>query len=372
MKRFLTLLLIALAGGSCKRMDSHAKGERFIPGSDPALHFSGRWDRTDPARPRASWPGFAVITDFQGRKISVRMTDSENYYNVEVDGKFVRVVGGKHGSHLTYLLADDLSAGVHRLRLQRRNINFEDPTVIEGFVVDAGARLTQPETSRRKRIEFIGDSYTVGEGNEAVSATLPWKDKYPVTNFAKSYASLLGKMLDADVTAVCRSGSGLVCNWKGDRTHPMSERYGWTLMESPEPAWAAGEAPPDLVIISLGLNDFSGMSKPGDVVSAADSADFRNAYRRLIGEIRARHPASRIVALAPFTTWAQAQISAVVDAEKAAGNNDVGFARFDKIPNGYVADGHPTVETHRKMAEQILNQLKELGLVSDEGSLRDR
>lgn len=371
MKKLHALILIAIVCTSCKQADFHAAGERFIPASDPALLYSGRWDRTDPALPKASWPGFSVSTDFQGSEIQVRMNDQGNYFNVEVDGKFLRTIGGKRGSHLIYLLADHLGEGVHRVRLQRRNINFKKPTEIEGFVVDAGARLSLPEKSRRKRIEFIGDSYTVAEGDEAAAASLPWEDKYPVTNFTKGYAGLLGEAMNADVTAVCRSGSGLVSTWNGERDHPMGERYGWTLMESPEPAWKFEEAPADLVVISLGLNDFSGMKEPDGTVSPASSAKFRDAYRKLIAKVRRHHPRVLVVALSPFTPWARENISAVVAAEKAAGNGDVFYAQFDNFPGGYVADGHPTLETHRKMAAQILAQLKLLGVTSETGALRD-
>ena len=109
------MVLMVVACTACKQADSHAPGERFVPASDPALLYSGRWDRTDPARPKASWPGFAVSTDFKGSAIQVRMNDSGNYFNVEVDGRFLRVIGGKRGSHLTYLLADKLGEGVHRV-----------------------------------------------------------------------------------------------------------------------------------------------------------------------------------------------------------------------------------------------------------------
>lgn len=364
-------ILLAMVCPGCKQADSHAEGERFVPASDPAFHYSGRWDRTDPARPKASWPGFAVSLDFQGKSIQVRMTDSGNYFNVEVDGKFTRVVGGERGTHLTFLLADHLGEGTHRVRLQRRNINFNEPTEIEGFVVDADARLSTPEPSRRKRIEFIGDSYTVAEGNEAVAATLPWEEKYPVTNFAKGYAALLGGMMDADVSAVCRSGSGMLCTWKGERGNPMGERYGWTLMESPTPAWSFEGPKPDLVVISLGLNDFNGLKGPDGKVGEAASAEFREAYRKFIGVVRKRHPGVRIVALSPYTPWARENISAVVAAEKEDGKSDVFYTEFDQFPGGYVSDGHPTVETHRRMAEQILAQLKLLGLASASGSLRE-
>ncbi len=359
---------IALSG--CDAIDSHEKGERFVAASDLALHYSGRWDRANPSRPRASWPGFAVSTDFEGRKIAVRMKDAGNFYNVEVDGKFQQVIGGKRGTHLTYTLAENLTAGVHRVRLQRRNISFEEPTEIQGFLVDDGAKLGLPEESRRKHIEFIGDSYTAAEGNEAVTASLPWQEKYPVTNFDKGFAARLAVAMDAEITTVCRSGSGLMCDWKGGKKHPIAERYGWTLMESASPPWSFTEADPDWVVISLGLNDYNGLKKPDGSVSAAASEEFRTAYRRLISEIRRRHPSSKIVAIGPFVPWAREQISTAVAAEKAAGHDDVFYAQFDKFPSDYVADGHPTVATHQKMADQILAQFERLGLISGKGKAR--
>ncbi len=369
--RVAGLMLMVIGCGGCRKVDAVSKGERFVAASDPALRFAGRWDLADPARPRASWPGFAVDTDFCGRAIQVRMTDAGNYFNVEIDGEFHGVVGGKRGAHLSYLLADKLGAGVHRLRLQRRNITFEGPTVIEGFVVDEAARLTRPAESGRRRIEFIGDSYTAAEGNEAVAATLPWKQKYPLTNFAAGFAARIGRALDAEVTAVCRSGSGLACDWKGGRKHAMGERYGWTLMENSKPAWTFSGPSPDLVVICLGLNDYSGLKGADGQVSDAASAEFRAAYRRLIAEVRRRHPRARLVALASFGPWARANIAAVVAAERADGWTGIDYAEFDEFPGGYVADGHPTVETHRKMAAQILGHFLRLGLGSTAGRGRD-
>jgi hypothetical protein len=355
MKRWAAgwLFLIVIAFTGCSRRSAVEKGEQWVAASDSALRYEGRWDVSDLKRPRASWPGFAVSVDFQGRSLKVRMTDAGNFYNVEVDGKFHAVIGGQEGL-VTYPLAENLADGVHRVRLQRRNISFEAATVIEGFLVDDAARLSRPTEEKRLRIEFIGDSYTAAEGNEATTPTLPWKEKYRVTNFSLGYAAEIGRLLDAEVTAVCRSGSGLVCDYRGNRKDPMGERYGWTLMEKPEPKWKFAGPSPDVVVISLGLNDFSGLKGPDGKVAEAATGEFREAYRRLIGEIRRRHPKARMVALASHNLWAREATAAVVSAERAAGRTDVEYAQFDDFPGGYVADGHPTVETHRKMAEQIV------------------
>lgn len=362
MKRWIHACIGLLALGGCKKIDSHGAGERFVPASDPALRFTGRWDLSDPALPRASWPGFSVTTDFQGNSIQVRMTDPGNYFNVEIDGRHHSVIGGRSGRHSTYLLADGLDSGPHRVRLQRRNISFDEPTVLEGFVVDEGAHLSKPTDSPELRIEFIGDSFTAAEGNEATSATLPWKDKYPVTDFTQGYAAVLGRAMGAEITAVCRSGSGVVCTWNGVRENPMGVRYGWTLMEKPEPAWSFPGPSPDVVVISLGLNDASGLQAPDGSMDPGQEEIFREGYRRLVAQVRTRHPDARIVALAPYVPWVRESVVAVVNELTAAGETKLQYAQFDKFGDRYVADGHPTVAIHRKMAAQILEQFVRLGI----------
>jgi hypothetical protein len=44
----------------------------------------------------------------------------------------------------------------------------------------------------------------------------------------------------------------------------------------------------------------------------------------------------------------------VVEEEKNNGKTDIDYAQYAEFPGGYVANGHPTVETHQKMADQII------------------
>ncbi len=350
-------------GVSCKRSYEARPGERRVSAADPAIRYEGRWDRTDAAHPRASWPGFSVSTDFSGTRLSVLMRDQVNYYNVWIDGKLHRIIGPEKSEEVPRVLASGLTAGNHHILMRRRNISFEEPTVIAGFVVDSNARLTLPTEKPGPRIEFIGDSFTAAEGNEATADTLRWEAKYAVTNFDLGFAADIARAYDSEFAAVCRSGSGLVCDWKGNRADSMLARYDRTLMEERGPKWDFSGARPELVVICLGLNDFSGLKGGDGQVSEAGSAEFRAAYHRLIALVRGHDPRAKIVALAAFTPWLREHIGQVVREEREAGKSDVHYAQFDRFPGGYVADGHPTVETHRKMAEQVIAQLVEMKLL---------
>lgn len=56
----------------------------------------------------------------------------------------------------------------------------------------------------------------------------------------------------------------------------------------------------------------------------------------------------------------------MVDEEKAKSANDIFYGSFDDFPGGYVANGHPTVETHRKIADQIIQTMEQAKLFPQE------
>lgn len=354
----LTLLL-----ASCAVTDpSPTSQSKVIPIQHAPVAFHGRWDLSEPQAPAASWPGFAWETSFTGTSCKVIMTDAGNFYNVWIDGKFHKVVAGKSGAKSAINVAEGLSPGKHHLRMQRRNISFSRPTILYGFMLDNNGTLSSAPRRTAPRIEFIGDSFTLGEGNEAQVKTLSWNRTQPVTNFSKSFASLIADHYRADIMPVCRSGSGLVADFRGLRHRPFEARYQWTHMESNSKTWPGNRKPPHVIVISLGLNDYSGMRRSDGSISVHDSTLFRLAYHRFVSTIRRQNPKARIVILAPHVEWVRDQARQVVQAEKQFGHKRIDYAEFDYFPNGYVADGHPNVETHRKIARQILLQFDKLGI----------
>lgn len=60
--------------------------------------------------------------------------------------------------------------------------------------------------------------------------------------------------------------------------------------------------------------------------------------------------------------WIQENVQQVVFKEKAKDYQDIEYGQFDEFPGGYVANGHPSVETHKKIANQIINILEDMHL----------
>jgi len=335
---------------------------QLIPANNPYIQYFGRWDFSDSLHPRHSWPGVYLYAEFTGKRIGVRISDHINYYNVYIDGKLHTVFHGNKTGEADYILADSLEDTHHTFLLSKRNIIFDAVFSLSGLLLDDGETLLPPPPKPTRKIEFIGDSFTAAESNEATVQQLAWEDRFPVTNIDKGFAPVIARHYNAQYQTICRSGIGMVCDWQGKTDHTMPMIFDRTLMEVPEPKWDFSRWIPDLVVVSLGLNDHSGLKDKNGNVSEEKSAFFRKGYHDFLATLRADYPGVRILAVPPFPEWTRMNVRKVVDEEKQNGKKDISYAQYDEFPGGYVANGHPTVETHQKMANQIITAIDSLNI----------
>jgi hypothetical protein len=341
-------------------LNSMSLSTQFVPANDPSIQYSGRWDFSDPLHPRHSWPGVFITAEFTGKRIGIRMSDNINYYNVYIDDTLHTILHGNVKGEADYMLADSLEDTHHTLRFSKRNIVFDAIFSFSGLLLDDGANLLPASPKPSRRIEFIGDSFTAAESNEATVQELAWEDRFPVTNIDKGFARVIARHYNAQYHTICRSGIGMVCDWQGKTDHTMPMIFNRTLMEAPEPIWDFNQWVPDLVVIALGLNDHSGLKDKNGNVSDDKSAFFRKGYHEFIATVREAYPGVRILAVSAFPEWIRTNVRKVVEDERRNGKTDIDYAQYDEFPGGYVAYGHPKVETHQKMADQIIMAIDSL------------
>ena len=120
--------------------------------------------------------------------------------------------------------------------------------------------------SREYRLLFIGDSITAGYGVEGV---YPCTFSASTENILYSYATLVAAAVDAELHTIAWSGKGVVRNY-GDLNptspDPMPIYYNRTLGISNEQSmvWNPAQYIPDIVIVTLGSNDYSTTPHPSD------------------------------------------------------------------------------------------------------------
>jgi len=331
---------------------------QFIPANNPCIQYFGRWDITDSLHPHHSWPGVYLVAEFSGTSIGIRMTDSINYYNVYIDGKFFKVLHCTKTGEADYVLADSLANTRHLLLFSKRNIMFDAVFSMSGLLLDEGSDLFPPPQKSVRKIEFIGDSFTAAESNEATVQELPWEGRFPVTNIDKGFAPIVARHFHAQYQTTCRSGSGMVCDWQGKTDMTIPKIFDRSLMELPEPKWNFKRWIPDLVVICLGLNDYSGLKDKDGTVTEQKSVLFRKGYHDFITTVRTVYPGVILLAVAAYPDWIQKNVKQIVDEEQQSGNNNIFYTYFDDFPDGKVAYGHPTVDSHQKIANQIIGAIE--------------
>jgi hypothetical protein len=354
------ILIIFISSG----FKSMIYSNNFIPANDPDIQYFGRWDMSDSLHPEHSWPGIYIIARFSGTSIGVRMNDNVNYYNIYLDDKFYGVFHGTKKGEQNYILADSLTDTEHLLRFSQRNISFGVYS-FSGLMLDDGENLLPPPHEPSRKIEFIGNSFTAAEGNEATKQEMEWEAKFPVTNIDKGFAPVIARHYKAQYHTTCRSGIGMVCNWQGKFDISMLNYFDRTLMEKAEPKWDFKKWIPDLVVICLGINDYSGLRDKDGQVSLKSSGIFREGYHKFLKTIRNDYPGVPVLAVAANAEWIRDNVKQVVKKENAEDHNNIYYAQFDYFPGGYVANGHPNLETHKKIAAEIIKAIDKYKIFPD-------
>ncbi|MCW5832260.1 MAG: hypothetical protein KIS78_07415 [Labilithrix sp.] len=272
------------------------------PGTTHPPLFVGRFDTTDPAGPKAAWPGARILARFEGTAVSVELSDfaepwmdgTPSYWEVSIDhGPWTPIAMTPDNRPHVYELAKDLPAAAHEVELFKRSETQTGITQFFGFDFHGGKSLPPPERQKRK-IEVMGDSQASGFGIEMLNApdlNCPGANHSGTyQNFRKAWGSLLGTRFDAEVHGIVYSGKGLLKNvWPTD-TDPLVDYYPRT---NPNPAIAQSAQlfdlsswVPDVIVLTQGSVDFG---------SGVSDGEFRAAYRRFVVDtLRARGPNTHI------------------------------------------------------------------------------
>ncbi|RLC33361.1 MAG: hypothetical protein DRZ76_04430, partial [Candidatus Nealsonbacteria bacterium] len=340
---------------------------------DPHIQYYGRWDFTDPKNPVGNWGCIYIKTKFQGTSIKMKLNDSGSYFQYSIDGGPMNIIS--INSQTEYTLATGLADTVHTLEFYRRSGGSFGRTTFSGFVLDPGKVLVDPGPKPERKIEVIGDSISVGFGNEGSGGT-----SASTENGYMAYGPQLARMFGAQWSIIAHSGQGIYRNLYESippTQDNMTDEFLLTLFpiwpEMPNVLWDFNKYKPDVFIIFLGTNDFSG-SPP-----YPSQTDFELAYSDFIDFVRTQYPDTYIFCVGPLVPtgdgyyfgdqWddCRAYIKNVVDAKNAEGDFKVYYCDTSGGGNDwwlpdqsdYIGDWtHPTVEGHTKIANRLYNIIK--------------
>lgn len=326
-----------------------------VPANDPRIQYYGRWDFSDSTAPAHSWPGVYIVAKFQGTSVGIKMNDNYCYYNVTIDDTSF-VFHGTLSGLTTYTLMTGLVDTTHTIRIGKRNETTWTKFTFNGFVLDDGKTLVTPDARPTRLIEFIGDSFTSASGNEWTETTA-CTDAAKYTNIDEGFGPIIARHFSAQYHMSSESGFGVLQDWQGIAANNIPDVFDRTHVYTSSPQWSFSQWIPNLVVICLGLNDYSGWNGYTTSVSESNKELFETRYHDFIAWIRSIYPGVKVVAVAAHPDWIQSTVQEVVTQETALGHDDVSYAWFPYYTDGYVNSGHPNVATHHLIADTIISMI---------------
>ncbi len=322
-----------------------------VAANNAALRYIGRV-AVDSNAATLDWANSQIQFRVEAPLLQLRFDDGKNNYNVFVDGNLDQVIVTESGVR-SYSLA--LPQGSHDILVTKRTgPNFGSGRFL-GLELPQGGRMLALPARATRRIEFIGDSYTVGYGDEGPALDCGGNYR-PYENSYFSYAPITARALGAESHSIAISGFGAVRNYGAANTtspDPVPTYYNRTLMTRGDMIWNFDSWVPDAVIIKLGTNDYSTEPSPPANV-------FIQGIHGLIQQVNDAYGQLPIFLLAD-NAWAPvvANLQTAAQQQQAMGNSQVRYVQVNHPPQSQLGcDWHPLISGHQAMANELISKIK--------------
>lgn len=317
-----------------------------------------------------TWSGTAIEAEFTGTGGTANFVSQSgnNYVGVSIDGGDpvkMPVIGAR-----ATVSFGPVASGNHTVRFTKLN-EAELGTFSYGDITINGGRLAAI-TPNSKRLEFIGDSITVGYG---VEGTSPCNNNANLENSQKAWALTTADALGADASLIAWSGRGILRNGVGvTDTTTMGTIYKRAAATDFSSVYdfSAAQAPA-AVIINLGTNDYTYLSYSGGEVDPSrailDQTAFVAAYVSLVQQVRAAYPKAFIVLVSspmlsdtyPSTgenQWSSLNTNITEVVATLADSNVTSLSLPTQNTRVTGCDGHPSAATHASMSAALVPLLR--------------
>jgi len=333
----------------------------YVKAIDPKLSRVGRGLVTENGGWRTGYPGTSFVFNYQGSDLSMTANSSsqDNYLDIFVNGSLRETLLLEKGRR-TYAIINGKKSEAYKIELLKRSETWHGTLEVENFYLGDG-KLLPPPTLPQRKIMIIGDSVSCGEAidREANCQKTPgwWNPK-------QSYGMLLGEHFKAQTHLICYGGRGLIRSWNGKTDEAnAAEFFQQSLaLAQDAPQWDHHLYQPDLILISLGTNDFS-----LGIGELPEEEAFVPAYLDFIKELRSLHPHAKIAITEGAMVNDQADparpqkktLRKYLEKTVQLSEGEVVYLRSNHHP-GDRCDTHPTKAQHKLMAEELAEQIKKI------------
>lgn len=325
-----------------------------------ALHPYGRFDLDQGQNLELISSAVHFGVSFEGAEVRVYATVPEGqqhgYLQYELDGvyqKRIRI----DANNTEPLVIKAPANGRHTLWVYKATEAHTGPILISKVTGEHVQALQKPDMPV---IEFIGNSITCGaaaDASEVACGTGSYHDQH---NAYMAYGPRVARALGSEFVLSSVSGIGAYRNWNSNGP-TMPQVYEKLDFQAANPKrWDFSRYQPQVVSIALGTNDFSrGDGKKERL--PFDSASFVSSYIGFVQEVKDKYPEARIALLSSpmlqednrellqnCLTAVKAEIDTLYPASIPVA------LHFFKPMQARGCTGHPNVEDHAILAEELL------------------
>ncbi len=216
-----------------------------------------------------------------------------------------------------------------------------------------------------KKIEFVGDSLTSGEGALAARDNMEWVT--PWFTARGNYSWYTCDLLNAERSILSQSGWGCCWDWQHTEANNMADAYEYTagVLHGPEAEargcrklWDFSRWQPDAVCIRLLTNDNNGMNERQSF--DADRETVIRGAVNLIRKVWKHNPQVKIVWILPGSDCRPELAAEAVRRAQEEDRNVYAFTLPDYGPEDMGARWHPNAEYNRRAGILLGQYLKEI------------
>ncbi len=323
-----------------------------------------RLENSDPLR--LFWIGSGIVLRAKLRELTARIeadwSEQSPWMSVMIDGEPVARFPLRRGLH-TYALLTGMDPGVaHRVSLTRdvQPMENDERLLVRLHSLELDGELLEQATGRR--IEFVGDSLTSGEGLAGPESAAEWKTVW--MSGTRTYAAQVCAMLDAEGEWISQSGWGIVTDWIQERSHTLPAIYDQVcaLHEAGREAYDFASHPVDAVVINLGTNDLNALNSLAPEKRPQREQEIVTTVHSFLEHVRKVRPGVPILWVCGMCGDGLNALleRAVTEAARAMADDSVAFIALPACgPEEQGSLGHPGWLSHRRCAELIAAWLKE-------------
>ena len=325
---------------------SMSTGGRMLTIPSPAANSFGGRDY------KRQWPGAYFRAAFEGTAVFFRIVRGDEILHIVVDSqpatKLIKPEAGVYE-------IDGLDNSRHTIGVFVATEEMAAPNRFGGFAIPSnGKALKLPP--RRRQIEFVGDSHTVGYGDLSAKRECTREEIFTDTDDTQAFGPMTANHYDADYQINAISGRGVVRNYGGWSGDTLPQVYPYVVFYEKQkyvdPAWR-----PQVLVIALGTNDFSTPLNPAERWKTRDElhADYEASYLAFLKKLRTRNPHTY------FIVWAtdigggeiEAEAQKVVWQLIKSGDNNVTFLPVHGLSFGG-CDWHPSLADQEIISDKLV------------------